>query len=60
MAATRTAAPTAILVVIIEAEDDDFCPDCEESQAEGYSACGECGAPDEQWEYTTPDEVWEV
>ncbi|WP_160051250.1 hypothetical protein [Nocardiopsis sp. FR26] len=58
MAATRTATPTAAPVIV--AEVDDFCPECEEAQAEGYSGCGECGAPDERWEVTTPSEVWEV
>lgn len=40
--------------------DDSACVDCEGAMAGGYSGCGECMAPDEQWEYTTPAEVWEV
>ncbi|MEE2040214.1 hypothetical protein Q8791_23645 [Nocardiopsis sp. CT-R113] len=60
MAATLTAAPIATILVVFIGLEDDFCPECEEARAEGYSACGECGAPDEQWEVTTPSEAWEV
>lgn len=67
---TRTTTPAA-RIAAAEAEEaaflaaqgitgDGVCVDCENAMAEGYSGCGECEAPGEQWEYTTPDAVWEV
>ena len=44
-------------------DEDDYgteCLDCIEAIKQGYTICGECGSPNEPWEYTTPAEVYRV
>ncbi|QVJ00359.1 hypothetical protein KGD82_16495 [Nocardiopsis eucommiae] len=62
LTARTSALALAYLIELLELEidlatDDGVCVDCEDAEA---GACGECGAPDEQWEYTTPVGVWEA
>lgn len=52
---TTLAAPATMPI-----EGDGACLDCEDAISEGYGGCGDCLAPDEPWEYTTPSDVWEV
>lgn len=37
--------------------NDEVCVDCEDAMMAGFTGCGECEAPGEAWEYTTPPGV---